>query len=265
MSLPELAVKRRVTTAMVMAIIVVVGSISFFKLGLDLLPDIDYPVVSVITTYSGASPEDVETLLTRPVEEIVSQVNRVKKVTSISQEGASIVMVEFEWGTNLDFAAQDIRDRLGLFRQFLPEAASDPLVVKFNVSQFPILGYGFVGDMETKDLTDFVKDNVANRLERIDGVASCVVESPEVREIAVAVDKAALEARGLALSDVVNALRAANLTLPGGYLVDGYREFRVRTVGEFRSLDEIGATIVGMSKSGAPIHLRDIARVEDTY
>ncbi len=265
MSLPELSVKRRVTTAMVMAIIVVIGSISFFKLGLDLLPDIDYPVVSVITTYSGASPEDVETLLTRPVEEIVSQVNRVKKVTSISQEGASIVMVEFEWGTNLDFAAQDIRDRLGLFRQFLPEDASDPLVVKFNVSQFPILGYGVVGNMETKDLTDYVKDNIANRLERIDGVASCVVESPEVREIAVSVDKAALESRGLALSDVVKALRAANLTLPGGYLVDGYTEFRVRTVGEFRSLDDIASTIVGVSRLGNPIHLRDIAKVRDSY
>ena len=120
MKIPEISVNRKVTTAMLAMILVVLGSIAFTRLGLDFFPDIEFPTVSVITTYTGASSEDIENTITRPLEQIINTINRVKKVNSMTLEGASVIMVEFEWGTNLDFAAQDIRDQLGLYRNFIP-------------------------------------------------------------------------------------------------------------------------------------------------
>ncbi|MCK4337940.1 MAG: efflux RND transporter permease subunit, partial [Candidatus Aminicenantes bacterium] len=133
MKIPEFSVNRRVTTAMLAMILVVLGGLAFTRLGLDFFPDLEFPTVSVITTYSGASSEDIENTITRPLEQVINSVSRVKKVNSISSEGASVIMVEFEWGTNLDFAAQDIRDQIGLYKNYLPDEASDPLVVKFNL------------------------------------------------------------------------------------------------------------------------------------
>ncbi|MCR4396227.1 MAG: efflux RND transporter permease subunit, partial [Candidatus Saccharicenans sp.] len=137
MKLPEFSVKRKVTASMIAMILVVIGLIAFSRLGLDFFPDLEYPTVSVITTYRGASSEDIEKTISEPLEQVVSSVSGVKKVTSQSSEGVSVLMVEFEWGTNLDFAAQDIRDQIGLYRNFLPTNASNPLVVKFNLAQFP--------------------------------------------------------------------------------------------------------------------------------
>jgi HAE1 family hydrophobic/amphiphilic exporter-1 len=131
--------------------------------------------VSVVTTYSGASSEDMEKAITEPVEQVVGSVSGVKTVRSITNEGSSVVMVEFEWGTSLDFAAQDLRDQIGLYRNFLPPDASDPLVVKFNLAQFPILFYGITADMPTFQLKKLIEDNAAPRLERIDGVAAVQV------------------------------------------------------------------------------------------
>ena len=172
MQLPHFAVNRRVSTAMIALIMVVVGAISFTRLGLDLFPDLEYPTVSVITTYPGAAPEDIENTITKMIEQVVSSVNGVKKVTSITSEGTSVVQVEFEWGTNLDFAAQDLRDQIGLYKAYLPTAASDPLVVKFNMSQIPVIFWGVTGSRSTAELKEIVEDEIARRFERLDGVAA---------------------------------------------------------------------------------------------
>jgi len=142
MKLPEFSVNRRVTASMMAMILVVVGLISFSRLGLDFFPDLEFPTVSVVTTYSGASSEDLEKSITKPLEQIVSGVNRVKKVTSTTTEGVSAITAEFEWGTNLDFAAQDLRDQIALYKQFLPPEAADPLVFKFNLAQMPVVFWG---------------------------------------------------------------------------------------------------------------------------
>ena len=249
---------------MIAMILVVVGFISFSRLGLDFFPDIDFPTVSVITTYSGASSEDIEKTITKPVEQIISSVNRVKKVTSTTLEGASVIMVEFEWGTNLDFAAQDVRDQIGLYRNYIPDEASDPLVVKWNLAQLPIIFYGITGNMPTAELEKLIEDEVAARLERIEGVASAQVFSMDVREILVDVDKAALEARSLSLDQVIGALRMENVNVPAGNLVERHEDFLVRTIGEFDSLDDILRVVVGASATGEPIFLEDIAEVRDT-
>jgi Cation/multidrug efflux pump len=198
-------------------ILVVVGLIAFTRLGLDFFPDLEYPTVSVITTYRGASSEDIETTITKPLEQVVSSVSGVKKVTSQSSEGVSVLMVEFEWGTNLDFAAQDIRDQIGIYRNFIPQNASNPLVFKFNLSQFPVVFYGITsnGNMSTYELKKLIEDEVKPRLERLDGVASAAVFATDEREIRVEVDKNALISYNLPLERVLMALASENINTPG--------------------------------------------------
>ena len=263
MNIPEFSVNRKVTTAMLAMILVVLGTIAFFQLGLDFFPDIEFPTVSVITTYRGASSEDIENTITRPLEQIINSVSRVKKVNSLTIEGASVIMVEFEWGSNLDFAAQDVRDQIGLYQSYLPEEAADPLVVKFNFSQFPIVFGGITGDMPTVELKEIIEDEVAPRIERIDGVASVQVFSTEVREILVDVDKMALESLNISLDQILLALRMENLNLPAGHVVERHEELLIRTLGEFESVEDIEKTIVGSAQNGQPIYLRDVAEVRD--
>ena len=263
MKIPEFSVNRKVTTSMLVMILVVLGTIAFFQLGLDFFPDLEFPTVSVITTYRGASSEDIENTITRPLEQIINSVNRVKKVNSLTIEGASVIMVEFEWGTNLDFAAQDVRDQIGLFQSYLPEEAADPMVVKFNFSQFPIIFGGITADRPTVELKDIIEDEVAPRIERIDGVASVQVFSTDVREILVDVDKAALESLNISLDQILLALRMENLNLPAGHVVERHAEFLVRTIGEFDSIEDIKRTIVGSAQNGQPVYLRDVAEVRD--
>jgi len=249
---------------MLALIIVVFGSIAFTRLGLDFFPDVEFPTVSVITVYVGASPEDIENTITRPLEQIINSVSRVKKVNSVTSEGLSIIMVEFEWGTNLDFAAQDVRDQIGFFQSSLPETATNSLVVKFNLVQFPIMIGGITSDLPIVELKALVEEEIAPRLQRVDGVASFRVYSTEVREIVVDIDKAALESRNISQDQILYALRMGNLNLPAGHIVKNFTESVVRTIGEFESLDDIRSTIVGFTLTGKPIYIRDVAEVKDT-
>lgn len=267
MKLPEFSVRRKVTASMIAMILVVIGLIAFSRLGLDFFPDLEYPTVSVITTYRGASSEDIEKTITEPLEQVVSSVSGVKKVTSQSSEGVSVLMVEFEWGTNLDFAAQDIRDQIGLYRNFLPANASNPLVVKFNLSQFPVIFYGITADSgySTYDLKKMIEDEVKPRLERLDGVASAAVFSTDEREIRVELDKNALISYNLPLDRVLMALASENINAPAGDVVERHEDLIVRTLGEFRSVEDVRNVVVGLSQRGEPIYVRDIAEVKDTF
>jgi len=264
MKIPEFSVNRKVTTAMLAMILIVLGLLAFTRLGLDFFPDIEFPTVSVVTTYTGASSEDIENTITRPMEQIINSVSRVKKVTSTTLEGASVIMVEFEWGTNLDFAAQDIRDQIGLYQNFMPEEASDPLVVKFNLGQMPIIFGGITAKMPTYELKELIEDEVTPRLERIDGVASAQVFSMDTREIWVDIDKSALESLNVSLDQILFALRMENLNLPAGRVVERHSEFLLRTLGEFKNLDDIRNTIIGSTQTGQLVYLSDVADVKDT-
>jgi len=264
MKLPEFSVNKRVTTIMLVMILVVVGLIALSKLGLDFFPDIDFPTVSVITNYKGASSEDIEKTITKPLEQVISSVNRIKKVTSQTSEGTSVITAEFEWGTNLDFAAQDLRDQIGLYRTYLPEEASNPIVVKFNLAQMPVIFWGITAKMPAFELKKLIEDEVAPRLKRIDGVAAAQVFATDTREILVDIDKSALVSRNLSLDRVLLALRMENLNLPAGNLVERHSDYLVRTLGEFKSLDEIRKTVIGASQKGEPIYLQDVADVKDT-
>ncbi|MFH1761085.1 MAG: efflux RND transporter permease subunit, partial [bacterium] len=259
------SVDRKVTITMLILIIVVFGFMAFTRLGLDMLPDINFPVVTVMTQYSGASPSDIEDLITKPIEGIVSAVNRVKKVSSTTSEGVSAVAVEFEWGTNLDYAAQDIRDNISFIKDYLPEDASDPVIFKFNLGSIPIMFLGVSGKGSTYKLRKIIEDNVSERLSRLDGVAAAGIYGGDEREIQIAVDPHKLTARGLDITQIVNSLRAQNLNLPAGYLIKNQTDFLLRAIGEYKDLDEIANTIVGASPQGNVIKLSHVAEVRDGF
>jgi len=264
MTIPAFSVKKKVTITMLTLIIVLVGVITFSRLGVDLLPDVDYPTISVVSTYSGASPADIEEIVTRPMEQWISTVQHVKKVQSISKEGICVINIEFEWGTNLDFAAQDVREVLGLYENQLPENVSKPVVVKFNLSQIPVLMYGVSGKRSLFEVEQIVKDKVVEHLQRIEGVASAYVFSPEVREFQVLLRRDRISALGVPPERVLQTLAAENINQPAGYLVQGHSEFILRTVGEFRSMDTIRKIPVGMTSQGKIIRLSEVAEIVDT-
>ncbi|MEA2064983.1 MAG: efflux RND transporter permease subunit [Patescibacteria group bacterium] len=265
MNLPKFSVDKPVTITMMVLIIVVFGFISFSRLGLDMLPDIEFPVVSVITSYPGVNSEDIEDVLTKPLEDAVSTVKDVKSVSSISQEGASVVMIEFNSGTNLDFAAQDIRDKIGLVEDYLPQDSNKPLVVKMDVGAMPVLAYGVTSDRaDILELKKILEDNIKDKIERLDGVASVELRGGQEREILIKLNKPQLESYDITQSQITQTLRGENINLSGGFIEQGLQEFSLRTAGEFKNLDEIKNTVIIM-KNGAPIYLKDVAQIVDTH
>jgi HAE1 family hydrophobic/amphiphilic exporter-1 len=264
MNIPAFSVNRKITVLMLTLIVCLFGIIAFVRIGIDMMPELEYPFVSVVTSYEGVASEDIENQITKPIEETVSTVKRVSSIRSISKEGVSVVMVEFEWGTLLDFAAQDVRDKLSWITDYLPEEADTPLVVKFNMSDSPILFYGVTGMEDTIKLRQYLNDNVKGRIERLDGVAICWIAGGLEREINVLVDRDRLRAYSLSLNQVIETLKRENLNVSAGHVTRGYTEYLVRTMGEYKSLEPIANTIVGMH-NGTPIYVKDIARVEDTH
>ena len=265
MKIVDLSVDRKITVTMITLIVILGGLISFTKLGLDMLPDVEFPMVSVVTVYSGASPEDIESIVTKPIEQAISSVSGVKGVVSTTVEGMSMIAVEFESGSNLDFAAQDLRDQLAMFADFLPDDIQTPLVMKFDMSALPLLFYGVTSeDRPLNELAEYMDETAGYRLERIEGVASVIVQSPEVREIQVEIDQHALETSGITLDQVVQMIGFENLNMPAGRIVEDHKDFLIRTRAEFASLAEIEDLVVGVSPTGNPIKLRQIAKIIDT-
>jgi len=245
-------------------IVILGGIFSFFHLGFDLMPELEYPVISVVTTYRGVAPREMEQLITKPIEEVVSTVKGVKHIYSSSDEGISAVMLELKWGINLDAAAEDVRDAISQIEEFLPEDASRPLVLKFNVSQMPILFYGFTGIKDTRRLRKYVEDNIKPRLERIEGVGAVMLFGGKEREIDIFLDKKRVEAYKISLDDVIRTLQAENLNFSCGQVKKDYKEYLVRVIGEYENLKEIENTPVAF-REGTPIYIKDIATVSDTH
>ena len=265
MKLADFSVNKPVTILMIALIIVVLGTLFFSKLDLDLLPEIEYPVVSVVTTYSGVTSEDIEEVLTKPIEDAVSTIQDVKSIKSFSQEGLSAVMIEFNWSTNIDSAAQDIRDKLDLIQDFLPADTERPLVVKLDIGAMPILNYGVTSEnLNTLELRRLLEDNIKDKLERLNGVASVQIMGGRQREILVSLDKSLLESYGLTQSQVIQILRGENINISGGHIIEGIQEFTLRTIGEYENLEEIKNTVLCV-KGGAPVYLKDVAKIIDTY
>lgn len=258
MKLIEFSTRRPVSIIIFAAAAVVFGLVAFSQLATDLLPDINYPSLTVQTTYEGTAPIEVESLITRPVENAVGVVNNVVRVISSSRTDVSEVTLEFSWGTNMDLAALDVRERLDVLQ--LPADADRPLLLRFDPSLDPILRLGLSGGSDLVRLRLIAEEQVKRALERIEGVAAVVVSGGLEEEIQVALDERRLANLGLMADRVLNRLAQENINLTGGRLREGQTEFLVRTVNEFVRPEDLDAVVIDSSQ-GAIVRLEDVARV----
>lgn len=264
MGLPSLSTSRPITFLMVYIAVVAIGLVSLSGIKIDLYPDIDLPTLTVITSYEGVAPQDIETLITRPIEEAVAAVQDVDQVTSTSREGLSIVTVKFKWGKDMDVASLDVREAIDRVKAFLPQEADQPFVFKLSTSAMPILFLAVSGGQSLAETRRISEDEIEPRLERIKGVAAVYTQGGREREIHVYADDRRLKAYGLTLDHLVYALRMQNMNLPGGSIEQGRSDFLLRTTGEFGSVAEIDSIVIARY-NGSPVRLRDVARVEDTF
>ncbi|MCF7902066.1 MAG: efflux RND transporter permease subunit [Candidatus Marinimicrobia bacterium] len=266
MKLSQVSIRRGVTFAMIYLIAVGFGIFGLLQLRLDLYPDIQFPLIGAITQYEGVGPEDIETLVTRPIEEAVVSVEGVKRVTSQSMSGSSIIFIEFDWGTDMDVAEQNVRKQIDLIRDYFPDEVSQPLTFAFNPSMQPIVFMSATADqLGEAELRKLLLEQAEPRLERLPGVASITTVGGLEREIQVSLNPYQLAANGITVEQIQNALTFSNLEVPGGMLEEGTREFSVKTDATFNSVDQIGNTVVGYSKTGTPIYLKNVATVTDGF
>ncbi len=264
MSIPGFSVSRPIFVTMVTLIVIILGAVSLRYLPVDLMPDVTYPAVTIITTYEDAAPEEVEELISKRIERSLAAVAGVKEITSVSGEGSSNVTVSFNWGTNLDSAVADVRDRLDRVVPRLPDDADRPILYKFDSSNSPILRIGVATNIDLLDARKLVEDQVQYRFERVDGVASVEINGGLVREIQVLIDPDKARKLDTSMDTVLSALEDANVTTPAGNLREERLEVRVRTPGAYTNVQQIRDTVIATGKNGQKIKVGDVAEVLDT-
>ena len=245
MNLPNFSVSRPVTILMLFIGLILIGLISFQNLGLDLLPDLSFPMSAIIVSYSGVAPEEIENMVTIPMEEAVATIQGVKNINSYSREGSSVVLMEFNWGTDMDVSALNIREKVDQVKGFLPDDASDPIIIKFDPSLMPILVLGM--DSEEKDLQklqEYAENIIKPRLERLEEVASVTINGGLDREILVSIDNEKLRSNQLSFNQVTAALAGENVNLPAGTLQEGTINFLIRTLGRFEKIQDVEEILI---------------------
>jgi len=264
MWISDISIRRPVFATMVIMSFMVLGIVSMTRLGIDLFPEVNFPFVNIAVIYPGASPEEVETLVTRPIEDAVAGINGVKRVISSSTESRAVVGLELRLEVDPQAAAAEVREKVAAIRSRLPEQIEDPTIVRFDVAALPIMTFA-VGSSQRSDVTRRqIEDDLKPLLEQIDGVAAVEVNGGEVREIQVDLDPRRLEALGLPVSLVAEKLAAENLDLPGGQMQRPGQTVALRTKGEFQTVDEIEQVIL-RSDGGSTVRVRDVGRVVDGF
>ena len=264
MRLPGFGVKYPITTTMIFVAMIILGIVSLFRLGLDLMPEIEIPTIAVLTTYEGAGPEEVESKITKILEDKLATVKNLDKLESTSREGISAVMLKFDWGTNLDEAANDVRDMVDLSEKYLPDDVDRPVIFKFNLSMMPILVLAITAEESYTALYDLVDERVCDPLKTVPGVAAAVIRGGLERQILVELDRDRLEAYRLSADRVINALRKENLDIPGGHIKTGARDYLIRTPEEIE-VDEIGKIVLMTTGEGVSVYIRDVATIRDAF
>ena len=249
MSLPRFSVHRPVTTIMIYVAVLLMGVIAWTRLPQELYPRITYPQLTVVTRYKDAAPEEIELLVTKPIEEAVGTVSGLRRVSSISREEVSLVIAEFNWNTSMDFAALGVREKIDLIKERLPRGSEDPVVVKFNPFELPVMVLNLSGDLSPHELLETARKQIKNELEKVDGVAAVNISGGLEREILVEVDQGRLEANKLPISQVTESLTKANLNYPGGTIKEAFYEYLIRTMGEFQVVPEIPSISVGVEEA----------------
>ena len=263
MWLTQVSIRRPVFILMVVAALIVMGLNSAKKMNLELNPKVDLPFVNVLTTYPGAGPEEIETQVSKKIEDAVASVNGVKTISSSSQEGQSSVSIEFNLGVNSDVATSDVREKVSAIRSSLPVDAKDPVILKFDANSQPIIYYGLVGKRPSRDIRDLADNVIQQRLGKIPGVAAVTITGGDVREIQVQVNKERLDAYGITINQMVQLIQSNNLNFPIGHEIEGNREYSVRVVGEFPNIQTLRDLRLHMP-NGQTVRMSDIATVKDT-
>ena len=261
MNLSGISIKRPITTLMIILIVVIFGIVSLFKLPIDLLPSFEIPVAIVSTNYQGVGPQEMENLVTRPLEESIATVGNIESISSITSEGQSIVIVQFAFGTDMDFAALEMREKIDLIKGFLPDGASAPMVLKIDPNAQPIVQISLSNSEDLAKSQSIAEDMIKPRLERLEGVASVEITGGYENQIEINVKNEKMHGYGLTMDYLSGIIGGENLNLPGGEVQKGNQELTIRTVGEFQSLDEIENLLIPLPTGGV-VHLNDIANVE---
>ncbi|WP_027355854.1 efflux RND transporter permease subunit [Desulfofundulus thermocisternus] len=263
MKITDVSIQRPMLVAVLVTVLLILGGVSLSRLAIDLWPEMNLPVAAVVTEYPGAGPEEVEQQVTRPLESILATVSNLDTIRSTSSMGVSTIVLMFDWGTDMNYAALQIREKVDLIRQYLPSGAKAPMTVKMDPNMMPIMQLA-LSAADARELKQITDDIIQPRLERVGGVASVWSAGGMEREIRVLVDPERLAGYGLTLNSLTQALAAENLNISGGTVQEGTKDLLVRVTGEFRDLDEVRRVVVG-APGGQPVHLEDVARVEDGF
>ena len=265
MTITELAIKRPPLIIVIFASLALLGAFSYLQLKYELLPNMMPPYVTVVTVYPGAAPQEVETSVTKPVEDAVASVDKVKKVDSYSYENYSVVQMEFQFTADATKANQDVQKKVNEIVSSLPASVKTPVVSNFSLDDLPVIRLGVTANMDGRELFQVVKDNVKARLSRIAGVAQVSIVGGQEREIRVNLDLAKMTARGIPVPLVVSVLSSANADLPAGKIRDKDGEYLVRLSGKYSSIEEIKEVVVARSPDGAETRMGDVADIEDGF
>ncbi|RMD88252.1 MAG: efflux RND transporter permease subunit [Calditrichaeota bacterium] len=262
MKIVRFSIKRPVTITMFMVASIVFGLVAFDQLPINLLPEISYPTLTIRTEYPGTAPNEVENLISKPIEEAVGVISGVIRTSSISRPGVSDVIIEFDWDTDMDFASLDVREKLDMLN--LPSDAEQPILLRFDPSLDPIMRIALAGNESLIALRLFAEERIKQDLESLDGVASVQVSGGLEEEIQINVNEGKLAVLGIPITQVSQRLAQENINLTGGTLKEGEAEFLVRTLNEFKSAEEIQDIVIGM-RDNVPILLKDVAEVKKSH
>lgn len=271
MTFSEKCVNKPVTTVLIFFIMVALGIFCIFDMPVDMYPDMDLPYMLVYTAYDDAGPEEVEQSLTRTMESSLSGLSGLKKMQSQSQSGASIIFLEFDYGTNLDTAAIEIRDKIDIVRSYLPDDADSPITLKLDPSMMPIMNIVVQGDLTPEELRTIAEDTIQPRLEQLDGVASANVIGGREESINVDIPRDRLEAYGLSISTIAQMIGAQNVQSSGGTITSGDKNYTIKTSGKYKSIEDLKNTVITYKPDSldssrlVTVKLRDIADVYDGY
>ena len=263
MKIYETAVKSPVATSLIFIGIVLVGLMFFKQLPIDLLPEIDVNMVSVMTAYPGAGAEDVETNVTRPLEDVLNTTENIKKITSSSKDGISIIILEFNYGSDMMLIMNDVRDKLDLISSSMPDGSSDPMLLKFSTDMLPVMILSATAKESSDALYKILDDEIAAPLNRIPGVGTVSISGAPQREVQVNVFPEKLEAYNIPLEQIAQIIAAENVNIPAGDLNVGSQNYMLRLQGEIAESNELNNMVIGNSQ-GQSIYLKDVAIVKDT-
>lgn len=263
MKLYESSVKKPITTILIFVGLIVIGAFSFTRLSVDLFPDIETNQLTVVTAYAGASASDIETNVTRPLEDALNSCENLKKITSKSQDNMSMVTLEFNYGSDINAATNDVRDKIDLVRSALPDEISNPIIFKFSMDMMPVCFYVASAEESSNALYKILDEKIANPLNRVKGVGAVTVVGASQRQVQVNVDPTKLEAYKLTVEQIAQIIAAENLNVPGGSFDIGSETYSLRVEGEFKESSELLKVVVG-NYDGKTILLSDVATVDDT-